>query len=235
MPDCVRSFKFLNKTYCDEICNRVHNLKDKWISRGGYFDYPFYTLGVASYLDAREDSKFYYEHLPNFNPILKENFADLYSKTKIILEEKLSKQCTYDENLAIPGFHIFLDSDFFEIPVASKHVDLQYQLVNWNSQSFDPKNNISFTVYTSLPSNGGGLNFWNYTYGDLSDLDNNARNEKLSDEAAEFIPFEIGDLVIHTGFNYHQIAPMIDVQPGDQRISLQGHGVLINDIYHLYW
>lgn len=235
MPDCIKSFNFLSPDEANQIAEKIFQLKEHWVNRGDYFEYPFFTLGIPSYMDAQQGNETYYKLAQKINPVLKNQFRDLYKKVQDFLEEKLGHKCVMAENQALPGFHIFLDDDFFEITVASRHVDLQYELLNWNDLSFDPASNISFTVYIKMPSNGGGLYFWDYTAKDLYELDNVARDKTLMAVEPEFVRFNQGDLVIHTGLNYHQIAPMTDVQEGDQRISLQGHGVLVDGVYHLYW
>ncbi len=235
MPDCIKSYAFLSPEDSDKIVESVFALQEYWINRSDYFDYPFFTLGAASYLDAQQNNEEYYDLAKKLNPILENKFSQLYQKVQDFLEEKLGHKCIMAENQALPGFHIFLDDDFFEITVASRHVDLQFQLLNWNGLKFDPANNISFTVYIKMPSGGGGLYFWTHTHDDLKGFDNVTIDKTLMAVDPEFVKFNQGDLVTHTGLNYHQIAPMIDVQEGDQRISLQGHGILVDGVYHLYW
>lgn len=235
MPDCIKSYAFLSPNEANKILESVFALEEHWINRSDYFDYPFFTLGTASYLDVQLGNDKYYELAQKLNPILEKHFADLYKKVQDFLEEKLGHECIMAKNQALPGFHIFLDDDFFEITVASRHVDLQYELLDWGELKFDSANNISFTVYIKMPSGGGGLYFWEHTHEDLKELDNVTIDKTLMAVDPEFVKFNQGDLVIHTGLNYHQIAPMIEVQEGDQRISLQGHGVLIDGVYNLYW
>ncbi len=216
--------------------NSVHKLREHWINRGGYFEYPFFSLGAASYMDAREDQERYYRWANKFNPILKAEFSWLYSKCAKHIEDTLNKAVIYDERQALPGFHIFLADELFEIPVASRHVDLQYRDLNWGDTQYNPKNTISFTAYMQMPSSGGGIYSWEYTYEDLKELEAQAREDKLASEEPHYHRFNAGDIVLHTGLHYHQIAAMENVQDNDARISLQGHGVLdSNGVFRLYW
>jgi hypothetical protein len=47
--------------------------------------------------------------------------------------------------------------------------------------------------------------------------------------------YKVGELVIHDGQTIHQIANMVDATPKDRRISLQGHGVLTDKGYIVYF
>ncbi len=219
-----------------KVINSVHKLREHWINRGGYFEYPFFSLGAASYMDASEDQERYYKWANKFNPILDKEFDWLYAKVAQELESILGKPVIYDEKQALPGFHIFLADELFEIPIASRHVDLQYRDLEWGDLQYDPNNSISFTAYLQLPSAGGGIYSWDYTYDDLKDLSPEERNDKLAAETPNYHQFQEGDFIVHSGLHYHQIAAMTEVQETDARISLQGHGILDSQgKYHLYW
>jgi len=112
---------------------------------------------------------------------------------------------------------------------------LQYKLLDWGDLKFKPEECISFTVYARIPSAGGGLYLWDFTVEDLAHLSEQERQNKLAEETCEYRKFEQGQLVIHDGLHFHQIAAMEDVQEADERISLQGHAVLVDGNYTLYW
>lgn len=230
-------FKIKNifdKEQCSKVCDSVEKLKEHWINRGGYFEYPFYSLGTASYMDAKDGR--YYDWVKKYKPILQAEFDWLYKKIQSYLEQELGKTAIYHQKQALPGFHIFLGDELFEIPIASRHVDLQYRDLDWGDLKYNPQDCFTFTIYFKLPQNGGGLYLWDYFYQDLIDLDPLAREAKLSEAESYYYKFTEGDMVIHSGHRYHQIAAMEDPQEQDQRISLQGHAILANDsIYYLYW
>ena len=214
----------------------VHKLREHWINRGGYFEYPFFSLGASSYMDAAEDQERYYRWANKFNPILQAEYSWLYSKCAKHIEDTLSKPVIYDSRQALPGFHIFLSDTLFEIPIASRHIDLQYRDLNWGDTQYDPNSAVSFTVYLQIPSSGGGIYSWDYTYNDLKGLELQDREDKLAAEEPHYHKFNDGDMILHSGLHYHQIAAMQDVQENDARISLQGHAILDSDgVYRLYW
>jgi hypothetical protein len=45
----------------------------------------------------------------------------------------------------------------------------------------------------------------------------------------------VGGMALHSGFNYHQVAPMQNAQPDDVRITFQGHGLFCQGSWQLYW
>lgn len=231
----LEAYDFLNAEECTKVRDKVHDLKEYWVNRGDYFEYPFYTLGSASYLDAAIDAEFYYSKAKKINPIINYNFSWLLEKVAIFIKETLGKPAFYHPRFGLPGFHIFESSDIFEIAIASRHVDLQYKLLDWRDIKFNEKDCISFTVYIRMPSSGGGIYLWNYTFDDLGHLSETERQEKLADEEYKYIRFKEGQLVIHDGLHFHQIAAMEDVQDDDERISLQGHAVLSEGSYFMYW
>ena len=42
-------------------------------------------------------------------------------------------------------------------------------------------------------------------------------------------------MALHAGHLLHQIAPGTALQPQDERITLQGHGVYVDGAWRLYW
>ena len=58
----------------------------------------------------------------------------------------------------------------------------------------------------------------------------------LADPAhRRFLPYRCGELVIHSGLMFHQIAEWKEIIPDDKRITLQGHGLRHGDGWIIYW
>ena len=150
--------------------------------------------------------------------MLREPFQWLYDQISDLLAQTLEGSVGYPEKLALPGFHVFLSARVFEHSVAPVHRDLQYKLLDWDCPNgeLDSSEVLSFTVAIALPEAGGGLNVWD-------------------DETVVYIPYRKGCLLLQYGNALHQIAPTARVQPGDERITLQGHGLLRRGIWNLYW
>jgi hypothetical protein len=231
--------QLLNKEEITEIISKVFKHKDVWKLRANYFEeIPFYSFGAAGYMDLSEHGKdFYKQEFEKTNPILKQEFSDLYEKVFSALKKLYKKDFELYENAAFPGFHVFLNDDVFEIALASRHVDLQYKDIEWQGIEVDPSKSISFTLYLELPKNGGGVYYWDLFYEDLKDYDLQKREEIIHKNERKLKTFNEGDMFIHNGHQYHQIAPFFDIEPEDQRISLQGHAIYAPklDKYLVHW
>lgn len=231
----LQKLSILSEDECQKALKSIHSLRSFWSKRGEHLAAPFFTLGAASYLDASKDSESYYELAQQYNVVLESYFKWLYRKLEKQLSEALGLPVKPAPGLALPGFHIFLASKIFEKPVASLHLDLQYQLVDWKDKTIDPESPISFTLAIQLPSQGGGLWTWDVYKKDTEGLDSDAIYALLANKERQYLPYSPGQLVLHSGHMYHQIAPMKDSQAGDERITLQGHGIRSENEYLIYW
>lgn len=234
-----KGYPFLNEDEVQKTLKSVFELKEHWTHRGkAVFDVPFYTLGAAGYQDVQTygETEKYKALFKEKNPILKENFSWLYDKTKTFLEGIYKAPFDYyPEESGYPGFHVFLEDDFFEISIASRHVDLQWKNIDWHGKEYDMTKTISFTCYLKLPQQGAGLNVWKSTYLDLQEYDLEKKEEILHEEGYETLSFDVGEMAIHTGLEFHQIAPFEEIQEGDERISYQGHAIWVEDKYVIHW
>ncbi len=228
----IQATPFFSLHECEEICAAVYSLKPQWIQR--HPTEPYYTLGAASYLDAAQTPEKYFQAAVRLNPYLWETFSWIYEKLATYFSPKLATAVEYDPQLALPGFHIYLASKLFEKPIASIHYDLQHELVGFATPGEEIAGILTFTIVTALPQYGGGLNWWDLPRQRVNTL---SREEKLSylENHKQFLPYQLGYLYIHSGKILHQAAPGVNLQPGDQRITLQGHAFLRNDTWVLYW
>jgi hypothetical protein len=229
----ISKIKLLTKTECTEIVSEVHNLKEFWIHRHPVL--PFYTLGRASYIDACEDKCKYYDEAKFNNTILQNNFQWLYSKLLDCLIKELNSSVCYAANAALPGFHIFLAHRQFEQPMASIHRDLQYKLLDWPFEHSDTCPSISFTLAIEIPENGGGLNIWDLHHEEIDHLSQIEVSKLILSREKKFYEYEVGSFILHSGHQVHQIAPGRNLQPTDQRITLQGHGLMSQGTWYFYW
>ena len=106
--------------------------------------------------------------------------------------------------------------------------------------SFPHTTPISFTIMLETPKNGAGLNYWdddvinNTTLSNQFDSMSTELQERLIKTVKTF-KYKIGELVIFDGQTIHQIANMVATDENDRRISIQGHGVLTDDGYVVYF
>lgn len=240
----------LSEHQAKEAVTLVHNLNKLWISRSPNV-VPFYTLGAVTYIDACRSNEQYHKHRKVLNPVLLKNFSWLYD----IVLEKLKTvfgPCELLSDVAYPGFHIFgtkLDEtlhpyaiESMKKPLASLHVDLQYRehYSIWNHYGkIDYDDLFSFTLALELPRSGGGLYLWDDVDLTSQQIDTfnfqDPRDKENQVPTPRYIEYEVGKLFYHTGHILHQIAPATDLQDGDRRITLQGHGVNCQGVYKIYF
>jgi hypothetical protein len=231
----------LDPAECDRVSEDICALRSQWIPRGQQ-PTAFFTLGVASYQDLSTPAegipkRDYYREGPIFNAVIAEKFGWLLGRVQRVLQACLGGDTQFSPPLGLPGFHIF---EYHAIPttdVASIHFDLQYQLIDWSDGGPVPDftDPISFTLPTRLPAGGGGINGWDLTYGEMIQGRHFDVSAFLGSRRKTFHRYSLGTLAIHSGHRLHQIAGVADVRPGDQRITLQGHGLRRGGGWVLYW
>jgi hypothetical protein len=181
----------------------------------------------------------YFEKAARLNPVLEKNFGWLYAKLTRSLGEHLGGECAFEPRAGRPGFHVFLPVPLFQRSLASIHVDLQYELLDWSGHKQpDFSNPMSFTLSVVLPRRGGGLHTWDVPYEALRGLSRDEIVRLVSSRPPEFRPYASGGVVLHSGHTLHQIAPLPDIEPGDARdarITLQGHAIRSDGTWWLYW
>jgi hypothetical protein len=213
----------------------LYGLKDKWEPRMGA-GFPFYTLGAASYLDAGYEGEITYRvKAKKTNLLLKNNFQFLYDKVAETLEKSTGHKVVYEEIFALPGFHIFQQTEMFSYPIASEHFDLQFKELFWGYKDIAYDNPLSFTLAIKLPTEGSGLNYWDIFYSDVKELSKEKLEEIKNKKEIHYLPYEEGKMVVHSGLMLHQIAPLKKMNPADERITLQGHGLICENTLRVFW
>jgi hypothetical protein len=230
----VSQFDCLSADECLQIQRQLHALKDQWESRMG--DLPFFTLGSASYMDAAKKGEFYYKmKAKRFNPLLKQHFGPMYARVAEAIERETGKPVVYEEHYGYPGFHIFLHSEAFEYNIASLHFDLQFQELTWRYKDIDYEHPLSITLPIALPKSGGGMYCWDIQHKDVKELSKGQLDKMAQEQEPVLIEYQVGQAVVHEGLLLHQIAPAEGMKQDDERITLQGHGLCCNGVWHLYW
>jgi len=233
MARALMHLPVLTAEECAAIRDKVHALQPLWIRRA---EPPFFSLGAASYLDAQPGEDGYYDLARRLNTVLRGNFAELYDRVAGVLEKHLNACTCYAPRFALPGFHIFQAASTFANSTGCLHCDRQYDRLDWAgcaSPVFsDP---VSFTLAVALPHAGGGLQVWNIEHGDIVGRSLDEVRAVFKSRECRYEPYRVGEMVVHSGHTVHQIAPMAGMAPADERITLQGHGILAEGIWHLYW
>lgn len=252
----VDSIDLLTEKECDRIHSVVKELKNIWIQRHPIV--PFYTLGAAHYFDIPDNPELpdqYYKMAKKFNPILRSHFGCLYKYLANTLMQKLKAPVSYRENLGLPGFHIFLSHKALEHPKSlthqqwynyrysqpevvgnAIHCDTSHMLVDWETKKdIDFSKPISFTLAISLPKSGGGMYVWDLQRDETIGITTGELLKLLNSRDKVLYSYKPGNLILHSGQNYHQVAPISDRVANDVRITLQGHGLFHEGKWQLFW
>ncbi|MFL5337013.1 MAG: hypothetical protein ACJ8H8_28495 [Geminicoccaceae bacterium] len=94
---------------------------------------------------------------------------------------------------------------------------------------------LSSTLAVALPAKGGGLKTWDIRYDEYKKLNTDEKAKLRAARKKEHHPYKIGQMVLHSGFQLHHVAPTPEFGPGDERITLQGHGIRRGGVWELYW
>lgn len=233
--ESVVNIDLLSSSECQQVSSTIQKLKHLWIARKP--EVPFYSLGSGSYFHAASGvllDEHYYTLVEKYNPLLQKHFGWLYQRLANRLSRHLNAPTCYSDNLALPGFHIFLFHPAFKFASAKQHRDLQYRQHQWHENQ-ENKRHISFTLALELPKFGGGMNIWDLHHHEVDKLSQTEIESLTSSRKQVFYPYQLGALALHSGHFVHQIAPAKNMQSDDRRITLQGHGTCDCGVWHLYW
>lgn len=217
---------------CNNVANSVLELREDWTVRSP--SGMFFTLGVNAYMDlahAEDSEASYFGPARRTNEMLREHFAGVYERLLQVLEGELALPTRFAPDLALPGFHIWTGLGIPHSSGASIHFDLQYERLLARRPYTDASGTMSFTLPIRLPAAGSSLLVWpNFQYPD--DLRRVGASKQTD---PEIVDYHVGSAILHTGHVLHQIGPTPSVQPDEVRITLQGHGILVDDSLLLYW
>jgi hypothetical protein len=228
----IDAVPLLDEAECDALRANIHALRPHWIQRMPGL--PMYTLGAAAYLDGPRGPDYYQSEAARNNPVLREHFSPLYRRLEDILSRHLQGPIAFPADKALPGFHIFLANQAFTVIGPSIHADLQYRLTDW-SWAAKVSRPISFTAAVALPREGGGLNVWDLDVRDYQDLPPPEAARALRRANARYVAYRRGHIAVQSGHKMHQIAKATELLEDDERITLQGHGLLCDGVWQIYW
>lgn len=219
----IRDVEVLSVDECERVRTDVNNLKPLW-------DEDRYRLGAG--ISYYKPAALYYAASKQMNPILKKHFGWMYERLLASFSTAFNCKVKFREDLALPGFNIYCGPVDFSTIAYNIHVDLQYLDLNWDPQgSADLDTTMSFTVSIASPAKGTGLNIWNATQMSSDAIE---QSGALDPNKAIYQPYRLGFATIHDGKHYHQMSIADEWKSTDERITLQGHGLMQNGSLVIY-
>jgi hypothetical protein len=216
---------------CEVLRDQVFSLRQHWKARSK--EGLFFTLGVASYLDAVDCYDAYLKKAREINPVLRRNFAWLCERIRKGFEDLLGASVSYSEECALPGFHIFLfdgGDKTNDEPSSRAHFDMQWMHAMPRCR---PTETLSFTLPIEEPSGGCSLAIWpmhfDAAHPGFDALKYAARTP------SQTLPYTRGHMVVHDGLLLHAIGRASIATPQGYRITFQGHGAKVYENWKLYW
>lgn len=226
------SLPVLDEAACEDWVLAVLLQQAHWCRRHAHV--PFFTLGLAAYLDAVGSiGGPYGRHAPYHQPALRArsnalltaHFGPLLRRTAEALQHWLGAPTRLaDDDAALPGFHIYLPHPALGERVASVHRDLQYRAA-FGDTAPAAGDCFSFTLPLATPP-GTGLAIW-------PDCRSTAAALAADAQPPQFHPYQPGQLMVHDGLQLHQA--VLCCTGDEPRITLQGHGLRQGHRFLLYW
>ncbi len=221
---------------CEQIALTIDRLRPYWEKTSAHG--RTYVLGAASYIHAPIEGAGppYHDRRRRLTPVMRAELDWMYARVLRALERALAAPVALAEGLAPPGFHIYVWDRRIHQLRCSVHLDLQWQSHDFTAHGApDLDRPLSFTVALRAPSTGAGMNVWPT----ITTRDRRARLGPDGRRLFEAMPpvyvrYQLGELTMHSGLMYHQIAPIL-LEPGEWRLTLQGHGIRCGDTWQVYW
>jgi hypothetical protein len=246
-PPPFRRIPLLDVEETESVYRKILELTGTWTAVGEAGS--SFTLGTASYL-AGDD---YEDRAAQTNGTLRETFGWLYERLSSalfpVLGEVHEAPVAFEPKFGLPGFQIIVVGDEMQDPrgiLGGAHWDWNFLSLAWEpplGDAFELDAFASFTLPIVLPRAGSGLRVWETltsaevsAYADekgLRQWDAIAELVKAGYEPS-FHPYKTGELIVHSGHLVHQVPPW-QCARGDERITLQGHALLHEGRWRIYW
>jgi hypothetical protein len=192
-------------------------------------------MGAATYIEGATNYALYQRLRSCTDPVLRSELGWMYHSLAETLARILLSAVEYTPVAAMPGFHIYEYSPDLVGLECSKHVDSQFREHPWSVYTVvDELHTLSFTAAVHLPRCGAGMNWWPVTMDDASFACQDVLGRIVEGPPRKY-PYELGAVCIHSGRFYHQIESMSEMTAGEQRVTLQGHGIFADGAWRLYW
>ena len=99
---------------------------------------------------------------------------------------------------------------------------------------------LSFTMAVELPEKGASATFWDLSYSEYRAVPEESEvqasfRDVLRERESHIYSYKKGVLMVHDGLNIHRINSQKDPEERSDRVTLQGHGVLVDGTWRVYF
>ena len=244
MSASIVHLPFLTEEQCEQLVSTAEDHPDIGIDRRPESPGMFVTYGCASYLDVclagADPENDYYSRLAETNAALWSLFAEFYEQLRVRMAAELDGPVEYRPDLlALPGLHIFRGDAISLADHASAHFDLQFNNLRMPGAVDRDAQPITVTIPIRIPAHGTGLIVHDvdlarfndaYARGLAANIEAYARRRTRA-----YHSYTLGSLVLHRGLLMHRLSSPGPIEPGDQRITVQGHAIRSGGKWILYW
>lgn len=183
------------------------------------------TLGEPLYRN-RERLDYYTASARKENRRLYRHFRFAHERVAGFFEDRYGLPVVYAETLAVPGFHVFTFDRPGEFAGGGWHVDGLYAQVPYlAARQREVEGVVNFTLPIEVPDGGSGM--------DLED--NRPDSYQPGGGPAVTVPYVPGSLMFTEFDHWHRIAGSRCFEPGQRRVTMQGHGVRFRGRLLLFW
>lgn len=196
------------------------------------------TLGPASYLEVKDDAgrARYLRDAGDSNALLLDAFGPLYEQVVQAVSAATGQPAFTTARYAVPGFHVFDPFTYAKAHLKRPHFDTHYPLLD-PSYRLTPDNtrhHLTITLVIAEPPGGAFVKYYGVDLRDRLLRDAGAPGQSGTRRRKSH-RYAIGKLVLTIGLPLHQIWPLKDERAPGLRVSLQGHGVLHDGGWELFW
>ena len=171
-----------------------------------------------------EDSEWY-------NGLIREH-SGVARRLRDAVAAYLREYVTYGDDVA--GFHIFEGPGIATRDQPQAHFDRRFRRLHWPGR---PSKVLSVTLPLRLPEAGAALDTWNVSEEGRLRLARHDRGRSIEAwmriKPVTRTEYSIGSAFVHPWMMLHRISAIPYVNPDDQRVTLQAHGVRIDREYGL--
>ena len=178
------------------------------------------TIGLPVYR-SRGRLTTYVEQAKATNALLYATYRGLYDRVADFFEDRYGLPVDFVAELAVPGFHLMTYGQAGRFAGGGWHVDQVAQQVPYFADRIDEVDAVlNFTLPLAVPSGGTGM--------DIVEPESDPQRQV-------HVAYQPGVVLFNECELLHRFGASICLEPGECRLTMQGHGVRYRGRVLLFW